>query len=65
MAQLPQSTFSEEGLHRGNTCAFKYGTVGNLIRPRNRQDAAKASRVKGVQALLLPNIDGPGLAAIK
>ena len=49
MAYPSQSTLSEESVHRGNTCSFKYCAVGDLIRPLNGQDAAKASHVEGVQ----------------
>lgn len=56
---------SEEDVHRGDYCDLKYGTVGDLIRSSNGQDAAKISQAEGMQGALLPSTDGPALAAVK
>lgn len=64
MAQPPQCTMSEDGLHQGNTCSIMYGTVGNLIHPWNAQDVVEASHVEGVKVLLLLSIGGPGLTVL-
>ena len=60
MSEPSQSTLSEEGVYRGGTCSFEYNAIGDLIRPRNGQDTAKAYHMEGAQALLVPGIGGSG-----
>ena len=64
MPEQSQAALTEEGLHAGNTSAWQYLTVNDVILPLDAVDAPEASQMERVQAAFLFYVGGPSFTAV-